>query len=136
MDRRTHGVTFLLLEAADFQLPLKNTYKSAQNSHIGMKLSKYDHTGYLISLKRPTLTWSNLCSFVMTYHHHGHPIKTNPYKLVQNSDIDIKLSEYDLGYLISLGRPTLTWSNLTSFVMTYLDHSHPIETNTYNSAKI
>ena len=73
----------------------------------------------------------------MTYHDHGHPIKTNYYNSAKNLDIGLKLSEYDhMGDLISLRKPTLTWSNLTSFVMTYLDHSHPIETNTYNSAKI
>ena len=40
-----------------------------------------------------------------------------------------------MGYLKSLRIPTLTWSNLTSLVMTYYDHVHPIKTNTYKSAK-
>ena len=66
----------------------------------------------------------------MTYHDHGHPIKTDTYKSAKNYDIGLKLSEYDhMGYLISLRRPTLTWSNLTSFIMTYHDNGHPIKTN-------
>ena len=73
----------------------------------------------------------------MTYHDPSHPIETNPYELAKNEDIGLKLSEYDhMGYLILLRRPTLIWSNLTSFVMTYLDHSHPIETNPHKLAKI
>ena len=52
-------------------------------------------------------------------------------------DIEPKLSEYDqLGYLIQLKRPTIIWTNLTQVVMTYNDHSHPIQTNINNSAKI
>ena len=51
----------------------------------------------------------HLASFVMTYHDHGHPIKTNIYKSAKNCDIGLKLSEYDhMGYLISLMRPNLT----------------------------
>ena len=53
--------------------------------------------------------WSNLTSFVMTYHDHSNPIKTNIYKPAKNLDIGLKLSEYDhMGYLISFRRPTLT----------------------------
>ena len=39
--------------------------------------------GHLRSLRRPTLTWSNLTLIFMTYHDNGHPIKTNPYKLAK-----------------------------------------------------
>ena len=86
----------------------------------------------LRSLSRPTLNWSDLTSFVMTYHDHGHPIKTNPYKSAKNEDIDLKLSRYDhMCLLRSFRRPTLTWSDLTSFVMTYHYHGHPIKTNPY-----
>ena len=60
--------------------PIKtNNYKSAKNKVIGLKLSEYDHMGSLISFLRPALTWFNLTSFVMTYHGHGHLIKTNDY---------------------------------------------------------
>ena len=31
----------------------------------------------------------------MTYHDHGHQIKTNPYKLAYNENIEIKLSGYN-----------------------------------------
>ena len=73
--------------------PIKtNTYKSAKNYYIGLKLSEYVLIGYLISLRRPTLTWSNLTSFVMTYHDQGHPNETNIYKSAKNSDIGIKLN--------------------------------------------
>ena len=72
----------------------------------------------------------------MTYHDHGHQIKTNPYKSAKNEDMDMKLSRYDHMCLLRLlTRPTLNWSNLTSFVMTYHDHGHPIKTNPYKSAK-
>ena len=131
------NLTSFVMTYHDHSHPIKtNTNKSAKNYAIGLKLSKYDHMAFLISLKRPTLTCSNLISLVMTYHDHGHPIKTNSYKSTTNWDIELKLSEYDLmGYLISLRRPTFTWSNLTSFVMTYHDHGHPILTDTYKSAK-
>ena len=94
--------------------------------------------GYLRSPRRPTLTWSDLTSFVMTYHDHGHPIKTNPYKAAKNEDIGLKLSRYD--HMCPLRshrgpRPTITWSDLTSFVIIYHDHGHPIEINTDKSAK-
>ena len=93
--------------------------------------------GYLKSLRRPTLTLSNLTSFVMTYHDHSHPMKTNTYKSAKNLNIGLKISEYDhMGYLISLRRPTLlTWSNFTSFVMTYHDLGHLIKTNTVTRLK-
>ena len=40
----------------------------------------------------------------MTYHDHGHPIKTNLYKSAKNEDIYPKLSRYDnLGDLSSPG---------------------------------
>ena len=32
---------------------------------------------------------------VVTYHYHGHPIITNPYKSAKNKNIDMKLSGYD-----------------------------------------
>ena len=39
--------------------------------------------------------WSNLTSFVMTYHDHGHPIKTNIYNSVEIWYIELKFWEYD-----------------------------------------
>ena len=51
----------------------------------------------------------------MTYHDHSHPIITNPYKLIQNEDIDLKLPGYDhVGQLRSFIKPTLFWLNQTS----------------------
>ena len=41
---------------------ITNPYKSAKNKDTDMKLSGCDHRGHLTSLKRPTLTWSNLTS--------------------------------------------------------------------------
>ena len=89
--------------------------------------------GYLLSLRRPTLlTCSNLTSYAMTYQDHCQPIKTNTSKSAKNYDIGLKISEYDdMGCLKSLRRPTLTWSSLTSFVLTYHDHGYPIKRNTY-----
>ena len=49
-------------------------YKPAKNYYIDLKHSEYDHMGYLISLRRPTLTCFILTSFVMTYQDHGQPI--------------------------------------------------------------
>ena len=50
-------------------------------------------------------------------------------------DIELKLLEFDImGYIIWLKRPTITLSNLTQVVMTYNDHSHPIQTIVTNSA--
>ena len=51
----------------------------------------------------------------MTYHDHGHPIITNPYKSAKNEDSDMKLSGCDQrGHIRLLKRPNLTWSNLTT----------------------
>ena len=50
-----------------------NPYKLAKNEDNDMKLSGYDHRGHFRSHKRPTLSWSNLTSLVLTYHDHGHP---------------------------------------------------------------
>ena len=71
--------------------PIKtNYYKSAKDKAIDLKLSRYDHMGYLKSLRRIPLILSNL-----TYHDHGHPFKTSPYELAKNLDIDLKLLGYD-----------------------------------------
>ena len=43
---------------------------------------------------------------------------------------------YQIGYLIWSKRPTITLSNITQVGMTYNDHSHPIQANVNNSAKI
>ena len=132
------NLTSFVITYHDHSHPIETNpypYKLAKNYDIDIH-SGYDHMGYFRSLRIPTLTWSNLTSFVMTYHDHSHPIETNIYESVKNLDIRLKLSEYDhMVYLISLRRPTLTWSNLTSFSMTYHDHGHPIKTNTYKSAK-
>ena len=131
------NLTSVVMTYHDHSHPIEtNPYKLAKNQDIGLKLSEYDHMGYLISLRRPTLTWSNLTSFVMTYLDHSHPIETNPHKLAKHWDIGLKLSEYDhMGYLISLRKPSLTWCNLTSFVMSYHNPGHRIKTNTFKSAK-
>ena len=60
------------------------SFQTAITDPIDLKLSGYDHMGHLRSLRRPTLTWSNLTSFVMTYLDHSHPIETTPHKLVKN----------------------------------------------------
>ena len=73
----------------------------------------------------------------MTYHDHGHPIKTNTYKSVKNEDIDLKLSGYKhmvtWDYFGDLPSPGQTKSY---FPVTYHDHGHPIKTNPYKSSKI
>ena len=76
--------------------PIKtNPYKSAKNEDIDLELSRYGHMCPLRSIRTPTLNWSDLTSFVMTYHDHGHPIKINPYKLVKNEDIYMSFSGYE-----------------------------------------
>ena len=66
----------------------------------------------------------------MTYHDHGHPIKTNTYKLACKKDINIKRLGYDhMGYLRWLRKRIFTWSNLTS------NHGNQLITNAYDSAK-
>ena len=56
-------------QVSDLKLPIwlyldhpiiTNPYKSAKNEDTELKLSRYDHMYHLTSLKRPTLTWSNL----------------------------------------------------------------------------
>ena len=69
----------------------------------------WDHLEDLLS-PGPTLH-----HFSITYHDNGHPINTDPYELVKNYDIDMKLSGSDhSGNLRSFRKPTLPLSNLTS----------------------
>ena len=35
----------------------------------------------------------------MTYHDHGHPIITNPYKSAKNEDINLKIQDMTIGVI-------------------------------------
>ena len=39
---------------------ITNMYDSFQRQHLNLKLSGYDHSCYLWSFRKPSLTWSNL----------------------------------------------------------------------------
>ena len=70
----------------------------------------------------------------MTYNDLGHKIRINSFKSANKKEIGLKPSKYyHRGSLINFLRPVLSWSNLTSFVMTYRNYGHPIEMNKYIS---
>ena len=71
---------------------------------------------------------------IMTYNDLSHKIRINSYKSANKKEIGLKPSKYyHRGSLINFLRPVLSWSNLTSFVMTCPNYGHPIEINKYIS---